>query len=823
MSPLLGSIGGASEYAYRGTLDDWPNDFQFTSLTNQEPGGIYTSGITTITGINYNAKVSISGDGSFSVNGGAFNTAPKFIRNNDYISIRIATTSGTSQDFNKNYISTITVGKKSSSWGVSTRILKDLPTNFDFNDLVNQNVSIAVTSNTVKISGLDNDIPYPIRITSGIGSISINEQTPVYSGTVLNDDNVYVVTRTADTYSTKNTSDILVGYYVTDFSTTTRPVDLVPNQFSFVNQTNVGFSTVVTSNTITLTGIDTGQFTLASISPNTFDFNVTDSSGNVLYPFTPFSKEVTNQNRITLRTTSSNLALTTKTATFSVSGVSSTFSVTTKDAVPKTVPNQFSFTDRTNLPLNTLIESNEIILTGITTGSFGTASITNGEYLVTRNGIVVQNYTNQPSQVTVFDGIKLRKTSSVFAQESLTATFQVSGIDNTIDLEGLPAVVSDDWTIRTRDIDCLADSKTLTSVSNAEPNTLQSISFISTGFDVGCNMKVSTSNANSYLEVVSASGSRITGTSNLTVNPDEVIVVYMQSSSNYSETRTTTINLKSDNISQSTSFNWSVSTGDADCIPTGTPLTLGPGARCLTLVNDVNVNSYSYLRVPPRDSPSGSPEHTIRFDISEFDTTCGIFDVSGSGIRSSISNNTLSNIQKSLNVTLITPTGFSDQSNYQGDSYYDLSLFRRDTSPPERVFGPVRFLCRTCTRTQYEQGVNVGCYTPMPSQSVTITHFYDDVNGVTTSLTYSFPVINVIAVRSGSSRYYDITFNGAPFSSSVVSFSLQGANGGSQPSMRLKYYAKISSSIWRLAFERLSETGSYVESFNRQFTVSVTY
>ena len=42
MSPLLGALGDSSEYAYRGTLDDVPNDFNFTNITGVEPGIAYT-------------------------------------------------------------------------------------------------------------------------------------------------------------------------------------------------------------------------------------------------------------------------------------------------------------------------------------------------------------------------------------------------------------------------------------------------------------------------------------------------------------------------------------------------------------------------------------------------------------------------------------------------------------------------------------------------------------------------------------------------------------------------------------------------------------
>jgi hypothetical protein len=118
---------------------------------------------------------------------------------------------------------------------------------------------------------------------------------------------------------------------------------------------------------------------------------------------------------------------------------------------------------------------------------------------------------------------------------------------------------------------------------------------------------------------------------------------------------------------------------------------------------------------------------------------------------------------------------------------------------------------------------------PSPSPTVktaTVTHFYDDLNNINISLTWGAAITSVVAVRVPSTpsdiRYYDITFSGTPSSSSVQSYSFTGANGGSQPTMRVKSYQKLSTNKWRLTFERLYN-GIYINNFNREFTLSVTY
>jgi hypothetical protein len=194
-----------------------PNTFTFTNISNAEPGTAYTTGITTITGINYKARVSISGIGSFSVNGGGFTTTSSFIRNNDTVSIQIPTTSGTSTDFSKLYNSILTIGKVSSSWSVITRNLDQTPVSFAFTSVSGMNVGVGTTSNTVTLSGLEPGIPITSQIVSGIGSFKINGASPIYSGNVTNTDAIQMVLTSPVSYASTNTSEIRVGSFITFF------------------------------------------------------------------------------------------------------------------------------------------------------------------------------------------------------------------------------------------------------------------------------------------------------------------------------------------------------------------------------------------------------------------------------------------------------------------------------------------------------------------------------------------------------------------------------------------------------------------------------
>lgn len=105
-------------------------------------------------------------------------------------------------------------------------------------------------------------------------------------------------------------------------STSVTPADTTPNAFTFADQINAELSTVVTSNTITVSGIDAAS--PISISGGSYAINGgahTSSSGMV-----------TNGQTVTVRATSSASYATPTNATLTIGGVSDTFSVTTKAA-----------------------------------------------------------------------------------------------------------------------------------------------------------------------------------------------------------------------------------------------------------------------------------------------------------------------------------------------------------------------------------------------------------------------------------------------------------------------------------------------------------
>jgi hypothetical protein len=116
--------------------------------------------------------------------------------------------------------------------------------------------------------------------------------------------------------------------------------------------------------------------------------------------------------KLLFRLTSSSSGSTSTSTTLTVSGVSATFTVTTRVSAINTIPNQFTFTDVNDQSLSSTITSNTITLSGMTPGENGTASISGGTFRVVRSGSTIRDFSSSSTSVRNGDEITLRTTSS---------------------------------------------------------------------------------------------------------------------------------------------------------------------------------------------------------------------------------------------------------------------------------------------------------------------------------------------------------------------------------------------------------------------------
>lgn len=655
MSPLLGSIGGISEYNYRGTLDDWPTPFSFGNLTNVEPGSVV--GVSTvITGINYKAGVTAStgslisvrniigissiysGDsatpsttvtvsiasstteltagtnirilntddpdynGEFLISsvidapyvtkftyvlpqvpGGArpgvgtaqFNyevypfteNQQLYVRNNQILEVRIPTTSGFSTDFDKQYRTTVRVGKRYSDWNIRTRLKDNSPNAFLFNNVEGMNIGIGTTSNSITIQGLEPGLPSYAFISSGIGSFSLNGSVGITTANVSNGDSIYMYETSSNYYSTRKTSTITVGDYTASFSVRTRPVDKVPNQFSFTNLVNVPINQEQISNSITLSGADNNIPLDAQVSyPGELQIN----SG----AFVSGTSEIFNGDSVVLKIPASVIKeYSTKYSTqLTVTGISSVFSVTTRPRPIKTFPDQFQFTDLSGITPNLLTESSIVTLSGMTVGvgDTGLASIfgVGSEFRVFRNGSVVRDYSSSSFPVVNSDRIQLRVVSPGEGSSSQTR-FVVSGTDTRDVISGVEGFTVDTWDLSSRFLNCRINESSfsfaLSAVTGSRIRELKFTSFVVSGLDNGCDTIITTSNPDSYIR--NQNGVQVSSSQALDIKNGDTITIYMTASASYDTIKTTTVEVKRKNGADLVSGVWSVRTQVEDKFP----------------------------------------------------------------------------------------------------------------------------------------------------------------------------------------------------------------------------------------------------------------
>ncbi len=654
MSPLLGSIGGISEYNYRGTLDDWPNPFAFGSLTNIIPGTIV--GISTvITGINYKASVSASGNtqisvrnpiGITSIYSGDSNTPSNtvtvsiaksttelnvgtnirisnasdvayngeflinsvidspyvtqftyivpeipstarpgittasfdhqvypfvtaelvYIRNDQILEVKIPTTTGSELDFDKQYRTTVRVGKRYASWSIRTIAKDNTPDLFIFNDVSGLNIGIATTSNSITISGLESGFSSYARISSGIGSFSVNGSVGLSTANVTNGDLIYMNEISSENYFTPKTSFLTVGTYTTSFTVTTRSADVIPDQFYFNSLVNVPINQDQVSISTSLTGTDNNIPLTALVSaPGTLKVN-SDA-------YISGSTEVFNGDTVTLKIPANvlNSYQTTYSTQLTVSGISSIFSVTTRPRPIKTFPDQFRFADLSGVAPSTYVESSVVTLTGMTVGiaDTGLATISAGsEFKVTRNGSLIREYNTASFPVKNSDQIQL-KILSAGEGSSFQSTFTISGVDTTNDINGINEFTSDIWDVSSRVLSCKINETSfraaLVSVVNAKIRELKSISFTVSGLDNGCDTIITTSNVDSYIR--NQNGIQVSSLQPLDIKNGDVISIYMTAASTYSTNKVTTIETKRRDGSDLISGTWTIGTQVEDKLP----------------------------------------------------------------------------------------------------------------------------------------------------------------------------------------------------------------------------------------------------------------
>ncbi len=308
--------------------DTTPDAFTFTSTIPLQ-NAVTSSNTVTITGIDTATPISIAGAASsqYSIDGGAWTSAPGTIKNNHTVQVRHTAASGGGVTTTTR----LTVGTLTQTFSSTTAFVADLvPDAFSFTAQTGVAPSTVIESNSIQPTGYNS--PTSISVSNGEYRINGGTYTSV-TGTLNPGDTVQARHTSVGTFSSTDTTTLTIGGVAGAFSTTTVASDTTPDAFSFVSQSGVTLNTVVTSNPITVSGINDPS-TPISVSGGLYSINggaYTSSSGTVA-----------NGQTVTVQQTSANSNVAAVNTVLNIGGVSSTFTSTTKSA--SAVPFTAAFT-----------------------------------------------------------------------------------------------------------------------------------------------------------------------------------------------------------------------------------------------------------------------------------------------------------------------------------------------------------------------------------------------------------------------------------------------------------------------------------------------
>lgn len=188
--------------------------------------------------------------------------------------------------------------------------------------------------------------------------------------------------------------------------------DTQPDPFSFSPQDNAPINSVLTSNTITVSGINTRS--TIRISGGEYAIN----GGN----YADTNGFVVSGDTIEVRQTSSPEFLTTTRTILTIGEINATFAVTTIAA--DTSPNPFYFIERNNADPDTLYESNTITVSGVNAPT--PINILGGEYAIDGG-----TYTTVAGTITNGQTVLVRQTSSSAPSDTTDTVLTIGDISDT--------------------------------------------------------------------------------------------------------------------------------------------------------------------------------------------------------------------------------------------------------------------------------------------------------------------------------------------------------------------------------------------------------
>lgn len=416
--------------------------------------------------------------GEFRVNGGAWVTTG-FVGPNDTVEVRHTS----SESFETAKTSTIDWGGGSTDTITSVTEARDAaPDLYTYPAVTNANPGQVYETGLKAVTGMNaastiNDL---VGSAAGFAEISVNgggwsSSAPSY---IYPGDYIKLRITASSTLGASRTISVSFegGATVThNFTVTTRSPDITPSAFSFTDQTGATPSTLRTSNSVTISGMDAGYDspvtfptkTNATVqSPATYAYEVNINGGG--WQEATGTLNIRNGQTIQLRMGSPSAAEGVANFAASINGVQDIFTVT--NAADSTSPDPFTFNDVASVAAGEQVSSNVVTITGITvavTASFTTSGGSGHQYR--KNGGAWTDVANV--SVSAGDTIQLRMTVPGTAGQSGNITMSV----------GTNPGESNQWSATAAAPDTAPDTFTFDPVTGVDENAVVGSNAITVG------------------------------------------------------------------------------------------------------------------------------------------------------------------------------------------------------------------------------------------------------------------------------------------------------------------------------------------------------
>jgi len=390
--------------------DTVPDPFSFTTQTGLEPGIVATSNTVTITGIAAPAAISVSSGDLYSIGcTPPFVTAAGTISNGQTVCVK---TNAALPDLSAKSAFLIVGGVV----GQFTLVTGDAtPDPFTFVNQTDVVANAQITSAPITLSGLTT--PTDVQVTPAGSTFSIGCTATYVGGVGSATNGAQICVRHTSNASPGGITEttLLVGVetqvQAVFRSTTAGDSDTTPDAFSFVDQTGVALSTVITSAPVTISGLNTPA--PITVTGGTYSIGCTAT-------FTAAAGTISAGQSVCVRQTSSTAGATVTTTTLTIGGVADAFTSTTLNV--DTIPDAFAFVAQTGVNPLTQVTSAPVVITGITAPA--AVSVANGAYSVG----CTATFINGAGTVSNGQSVCVRQQSAAAGTTPVTTTLTVGGV-----------------------------------------------------------------------------------------------------------------------------------------------------------------------------------------------------------------------------------------------------------------------------------------------------------------------------------------------------------------------------------------------------------